>query len=85
MVWYHFKSDARKVPTDDDPMTNLSWNEVQAYLKWAGKRLPTEKERESKRAGLAEEGWGLGDCPQVSRFCLGAWVDGSVTSLIETI
>ena len=33
----------KKAPTDDDPMTNLSWNEVQAYVKWVGKKLPKGK------------------------------------------
>jgi len=35
-------------PTDDDPMVNLSWKEVQACLKWVGKRLPSSSEGQER-------------------------------------
>ena len=41
-------------PTDDDPMVNLSWKEVQAYIKWVGKRLPSSLEEEEQERGENE-------------------------------
>ena len=44
--WHHPMGLDFPVAPDDHPVTQVSWNDANAYAKWAGKRLPCEIEWE---------------------------------------
>lgn len=71
--WYQPEGEGSTIENRmTHPVTHISWNDAQAFCKWAGKRLPTESEWEAAARGGKNQKrfpWGNALHPDGKHYC----------------
>jgi sulfatase modifying factor 1 len=75
--WAYPQGPSQPAAPDDHPVTQVSWQDAQAYCEWAGLRLPTEREWEhAARSGHNQRDrypWGESITDEQGRYQANIW------------